>query len=92
MSTPANIRLRDCPGGHLLLEMDKHAVVTGQTYRIAIEKQGEVLRLFVDGEKLAEHHVGTDEVANPVHAKGLIGLKTWNTELRWDNLWAIRRQ
>lgn len=92
VTTPANIRLRDCPGAHLLLETDKHTVETGHTYRIAVEKQGEILRFFVDGEKLAEHHVGTDEVANPVHAKGVIGLKTWNTELRWDNLRVIRRR
>jgi hypothetical protein len=92
VTTPANIRLRDCPGGHLLLETNKHAVETGTTYRLAIEKQGPVLRLFVDGEKLAEHRVDTDEVANPVHAKGLIGLKTWNTELRWDNIRITRQK
>jgi hypothetical protein len=86
VTTPANIRLRDCPGEHLLLEANKHSIETARTYHVAVEKQGTMLRLLVDGQKLVEHELDKDEVANPVHAKGLIGLKTWNTSLRWDNI------
>ena len=86
VTTPANIRLRDCPGGKLLRETNAHSVTTGKTYRLAIEKQGTVLRLFADGVKCAEHDTSTDLSTNPDHAKGLIGLKTWNTELVWDNI------
>jgi len=86
VTTPANIRFRDCPGGHLLLETDEHHIKTGRRYHLTIEKQGTLLRLIVDGKNLAEHDLSKDEVGTPIHAEGLIGLKTWNTELRWDNI------
>lgn len=86
VTTPANIRFRDCPGGHLLLETNAYEIETGKTYRLAIEKVGSILRLFVDGQKCAEHDAGTDDRSHPIHDSGLIGLKTWQTELLWDNI------
>jgi len=86
VTTPANIRLRDCPAGKLLLETDAYEVATQKVYHLAIEKRGSKLTLAVDGHQLCEHDVAADEVTNPSHVRGLIGLKTWNTSLRWDNL------
>jgi len=48
------------------------------------------LRFFADGVKCAEHDTSTDSAANPDHAKGLIGLKTWNTEPWRDNIRVTR--
>jgi hypothetical protein len=89
-TTPANIRFRECPGGQLLLERDAYSVEAGRAYRLAIEKQASVLRLYVDGKKLAEHDLSGDDWPKPIHQKGLIGLKTWRTQLAWDNV-RIRR-
>ena len=86
VTTPANIRFRDCPGAHLLVETDAHHVKAGQRYRLTIERKGTRLCLIVDGKKLAKHDLKPEQVGNPIHAKGLIGLKTWNTSLRWDNI------
>jgi hypothetical protein len=90
VTKPANIRLRDCPGAHLLLEEDAYEIETGKTYRLVVERVGSSLRLYSDGRKLADHDLSADEVANPIHSKGLIGFKTWNTELWWDNIKVTR--
>ena len=86
VTTPANIRLRDCPASQLLLETDAYEVASHKVYHLAIEKRGPRLSLTVDGHLLCEHDVAADEVTSPEHVRGLIGLKTWNTSLAWDNL------
>lgn len=90
VTQPANIRLRDCPAATLLLEADAYEILPRQVYHLAIEKRGTQLTLTVDGQLLAAHDVAADEVDNVVHERGLIGLKTWNTSLAWDNLKVTR--
>lgn len=79
----ARFRLRDDPGFHLLLEKNAYECRQGKTYHITIMKRGSRITCAVDGEVYLDF---VDDKGNPEHKSGLIGLRTWHTEIWWDNL------
>ena len=80
---PARFRLRDCPGFNLLAESHEYENRRRTVYHIAIEKRKNRLTYAVDGRVVLD---AADDRFDPVHNSGLIGFRTWHTELWWDNL------
>ncbi len=80
---PARIRFRDCPGFNLVAENRQYEIRRGKVYHIALEKRGNHFTYTVDGHTLLD---AVDDRFNPLHSKGLMGFRTWHTELWWDNL------
>lgn len=79
-STKARFRMRRCPGFRLLTETyDSHCRL-GQTYHVTITKQGGRITFAVDGQVYLE---ATDPEP---WTSGLLGLRTYHTDLKWDNL------
>jgi hypothetical protein len=85
---PVRIRFRDCPGFNLLAETRQYENRRGKVYHVAIEKRGNRFTYAVDGRTLLD---ALDDRLNPPHDKGLLGLRTWHTELWWDNLVVTRQ-
>lgn len=79
-SAKARMRMRRCPGFHLMTECYDYHCKTGVTYHVTITKRGGNLTFGVDGRV---YLCGQDP--NPLPA-GLIGLRTYRTELWWDNI------
>ena len=79
----ARFRLRDNPGFHLLAENQGYECRQGKTYHIEIKKKGNHIRYLVDGTVYLDV---TDDDFNASHQEGLIGFRTWRTELWFDNL------
>ena len=79
-SSKARFRMRRCPGFQLMTEGYGHHCDAGKTYRVSITKQGGELTFGVDGKVYLR---GTDPDPLP---GGLIGLRTFRTELWWDNV------
>ena len=78
-------RLRDVPPfdpfiaeAREILSADK-----GQTYHVEVEKLGSIITYRVNNTIIFSHD---DNTKNPVHTNGLIGFRTWQTHLWWDNL------
>jgi len=80
-STKARVRLRRCPGFELLDEAYAGHCRAGVTYNLSFTKRGGALGFSVDGAELVS---ACD--ARP-HGAGLLGLRTFRTNLWWDNLW-----
>ncbi len=80
---PARFRFRDCPGFNLLTESHEYENRRHTVYHITIEKRGNHLTYDVDGRIVLN---ANDEQFGAVHDFGLIGFRTWHTELWWDNL------
>ncbi|MEE9432349.1 MAG: DUF1961 family protein [Melioribacteraceae bacterium] len=78
----ARFRFRDCPGFNLLKENNTYHCIKDSIYRIEIIKKGNSLTYSVDGKT----YLDIKDYANPIHSKGIIGFRTWKTELWWDNL------
>ena len=76
----ARARLRRCPGFELLAETFDYRCRRGTVYHLAIAVRGREFSLTVDGHLLVR-----SEVAQP-WTSGLIGLRTFQTELWWDNV------
>ncbi len=79
----ARFRFRDCPGFHLLAEKISKKSEFGKTYHIMITKNENRIQYHINNEKIFDF---VDDQENPEHQKGLIGFRTWHTELWWDNL------
>ena len=79
-SPRARFRIRHNPGFNLLSETYDYHCVQGKTYHVKITKLGKILRISVDGK---EYLSTVDE--NPC-GSGLIGLRTFQTYLWWDNI------
>ncbi|MGC9318080.1 MAG: DUF1961 family protein [Armatimonadota bacterium] len=79
---PARVRIRRCPGFHLLDETYQYHCRTGRTYHCQIVKRGDQVTFSVDGNALL---TATDDLGEP-HTRGLIGLRTFRTNLWWDNI------
>jgi hypothetical protein len=79
---PARIRFRDCPGFNLVAENRHYETRRGKVYHIALEKQGNRFTYTVDGHTLLDT---VDDRFNPPHGTGVMGFRTWHTELWWDN-------
>jgi hypothetical protein len=85
---PARFRFRDLPGfDNLLYETYAYEAARGKTYHVTVRKAGKRFIYAVDGRVLCDR---VDDAFNPVREKGLIGWRTWRTELWWDNL-RVRR-
>jgi hypothetical protein len=84
---PTRIRFRDCPGFHLLGETFQHENKRDKVYHIAIEKRDSHFTYTLDGQTLLD---AVDDRFNPRHDQGLMGFRTWHTELWWDNLVVTR--
>lgn len=77
---PARFRLRRCPGFALLQETHGYHCQQDRTYRVCFERRGRRLTYAVDGTV----YLSADDRAP--HDRGLIGLRTFRTELWFDNL------
>lgn len=85
---PARLRFRDLPGfDNLLYETYAYEVAQGKTYHVTVRKIGPRFLYSVDGRLLCDR---VDDKFNPAHQRGSIGLRTWRTELWWDNI-QVRR-
>jgi hypothetical protein len=77
---PPRHRLRLCPGFQLVAEQYQYENRLHTVYHISIEKRGRHITYTVDGRMILEADLPKD------HEEGLLGFRTWHTELWWDNL------
>ena len=83
----ARFRMRDDPAFNLLQEEFTYECKQNKTYHIAIEKRGNRITYAVDGVVYLDK---VDDAANGEHKSGIIGFRTWHTDLWWDNLKVTR--
>ena len=82
--TFARYRMRRCPGFELLTETYASDCRPGKTYRVCITRRGGRLAFEVDGRTYLE-------AEDPAPwAGGLLGLRTFQTDLWWDNIQVLR--
>jgi hypothetical protein len=81
--TPARFRFRDCPGFHLMAENLQYENRPRTVYHVMMEKRGNRITYTLDGTTVLD---AADDRFNPLHDRGLMGFRTWHTELWWDNL------
>ena len=79
-SGKARFRMRRCPGFRLVDEAYDHHCRVGVTYHVTVTREAGRLRYAVDGSEFLSW---TDP--QPL-AEGLIGLRTFRTDLWWDNI------
>ena len=79
----ARFRFRDDPGFNLLQENFAYECKQNKTYHITVTKKNKRITYDVDGTIYLDK---IDDVANPEHKSGIIGFRTWHTDLWWDNL------
>ena len=79
-STKARVRMRRCPGFHLLTERFVGECREGRTYRLSVTHKGKRIAFAVDGEEVLD---AIDD--DPLHG-GLLGLRTFRTALWWSNV------
>jgi hypothetical protein len=79
----ARFRMRDDPGFHLLQENFAYECKQNKTYHVTVSKERNRITYEVDGTVYMDK---VDDTANPEHKSGIIGFRTWHTELWWDNL------
>lgn len=79
----ARFRFRDDPGFNLLQEEYVYECWQNKTYHIAVTKKGNRITYAVDGTVYIDR---VDDAANPEHKSGIIGFRTWHTDLWWDNV------
>jgi hypothetical protein len=84
---PARFRFRDCPGFHLLAESHEYENRRRTVYHVAMEKRGNRFTWSVDGHVVLET---TEDKFNSPHERGMMGFRTWHTELWWDNFVVTR--
>ena len=83
----ARFRFRDDPGFNLLQENFAYECKQNKTYHITVTKVGNRITYAVDGTIYLDM---IDVAANPEHKSGIIGFRTWHTDLWWDNLKVTR--
>jgi hypothetical protein len=79
----ARFRFRDDPGFNLLQENFAYECKQNKTYHITVTKVDKRITYAVDGTVYLDM---IDDQANPAHESGIIGFRTWHTDLWWDNL------
>ena len=79
----ARFRFRDCPGFNLVSEANGYHCLKDSIYHIEITKRGNRITYAVDGKVFIDYK---NSFPNPIHSKGILGFRTWRTELWWDNL------
>jgi len=83
----ARFRFRDDPGFNLLQENFAYECKQHKTYHITITKQDNRITYAVDGTVYLDT---IDDAVNPEHTSGILGFRTWHTDLWWDNLKVTR--
>lgn len=82
--SPARLRLRRVPPfDPPIQEIHAHHARQGYTYHIRIRVQGNHIQYFVDHTKRLE---GTIDPFTISHLKAHLGLRTWQTDISWDNI------
>jgi len=76
----ARFRMRRCPGFNLLTETFDYHCRQGVTYHLEITKRAGAITFGVDGGTYLEH-----EDPHPWN-EGILGLRTFKTDLWWDNI------
>ncbi len=76
----ARMRMRRCPGFKLITEIYGYHCQKNTTYHVTITKIGSQLTFAVDDK------IYLKTTDNQVWDKGLIGLRTFQTDLWWDNI------
>jgi len=79
-SRRARFRMRRCPGFNLIDKNYDYHCRKGVTYHVAVTRKGGLITYAVDGTVYAKA-----EDPEPL-TEGLIGLRTFRTELWWDNI------
>ena len=79
-STKARFRVRRCPGFRIVTETYGYHCRKGITYHMTITKRGGCLTFAVDDTVYLEGH------DDRPWTEGLIGLRTFQTDLWWDNI------
>jgi len=79
----ARFRMRDDPGFNLLQENFAYECRQNKTYHVTVTKKGNRITYAVDGTVYLDK---VDDAFNPEHKSGIIGLRTWHTDLWWDNV------
>ena len=79
----ARFRMRDEPGFNLLQETFAYECRQNKTYHVTVTKKGNRITYAVDGAVYLDK---VDDAANPEHKSGIIGFRTWHTDLWWDNV------
>ncbi len=83
-SAKARFRMRRCPGFKLMAQTFGYHCEAGRTYHVTVTKRGGELTYAVDGTVYLQQ---TDPQPLP---GGLLGLRTFRTDLWWDNI-KVRR-
>ena len=79
----ARFRMRDDPGFNLLQENSAYECKQHKTYHVTVTKEGSRITYAVDGTTYLDK---VDEAFNAEHKSGIIGFRTWHTDLWWDNV------
>jgi hypothetical protein len=79
----ARFRFRDNPGFNLVKETNSYECKRGKTYHVEIRRKGNHIQYLVDDQVFLDEK---DKDYNDIHQEGLIGFRTWRTELWFDNL------
>jgi len=85
--SPARFRFRDCPGFNLVSESFRYESKKRTVYHTTIEKRGNHFRYSINDTVVLDT---TDDQFNTLHDRGLMGFRTWHTELWWDNFVVTR--
>ncbi len=80
-SRRARVRVRRCPGFELLAETFAYHNRQGGTYHVAVRKAGGRIDVAIDGA----HVLSATDAREPLTG-GLLGLRTYQTFLWWDNI------
>ncbi|MBD3240832.1 MAG: DUF1961 family protein [Chitinivibrionales bacterium] len=84
----ARFRLRDVPTfENVLVDTNTFEAHAGKTYHVEVSRVGATITYRVDGQLM---YTAVDNGFNPIHDSGLLGFRTWQTELWWDNLRVYR--
>ncbi len=81
----ARFRIRRCPGFELLSEAYTYEAKKEKTYHVEITRRGADLIISVDGNEI----LTATDTKGP-WPEGLIGLRTFCTDLWWDNIAVTR--
>jgi hypothetical protein len=80
----ARLRMRRCPGFQLVSETFAYHCRRGIVYHVAITKEGGRLTYAVDGRTYLSWN------DDHPHFEGLIGLRTYRTDLWWNNIKVVQ--
>lgn len=79
-STKGRVRIRHCPGFDLLAETFGGRCQQGEPYHVTVTRRNGDITFAVNGSEMLRAH--DPQPCGP----GLLGLRTFSTELWWDNI------